>query len=59
MITPAPGYKWNQMSTIYEGFYATYNAQSLSELKQMYKQAVADLLNWLQDFSDRYTSSTE
>ncbi|WP_330654329.1 ClbS/DfsB family four-helix bundle protein [Faecalicatena faecalis] len=52
VITPAPGYKWNQMSAIYEGFYATYNAQSLSELKQMYKQAVADLLNWLQDFSD-------
>lgn len=52
VITPAPGYKWNQMGEIYEGFYATYNEQSLSELKQMYKEAVATLLVWLQDFSD-------
>lgn len=51
VITPAPGYKWNQMGTIYEGFYATYNTQSLSELKQMYKEAVSSLIDWLQDFS--------
>lgn len=51
VITPAPGYKWNQMGAIYEGFYATYNTQSISELKQMYQEAVSGLLNWLQDFS--------
>ena len=51
VITPAPGYKWNQMGAIYEGFYATYNTQSLSELKQLYKEAVSSLIDWLQGFS--------
>ena len=40
VITPAPGYKWNQMGAVYEGFYATYNTKSLSELKQLYKETV-------------------
>ena len=51
VITPAPGYKWNQMGAIYEGFYATYNTQSLSELNQLYKEAVSSLIDWLQGFS--------
>ena len=51
VITPAPGYKWNQMGAIYEGFYASYSTQSLVELKQMYQEAVSGLLNWLQGFS--------
>lgn len=52
VITPAPGYKWNKMGAIYEDFYASYNTQSLSELKQMYKEAVSGLIDWLQGFSD-------
>lgn len=52
VITPAPGYKWNQMGTIYEVFYSNYNMQSLSELKQMYQEAVSNLIEWLQGFSD-------
>lgn len=52
VITPAPGYKWNQMGAIYEGFYASYSTQSLAELKQMYRQAVSGLIDWLQGFSD-------
>lgn len=51
VITPAPGYKWNQMGAIYEGFYAAYRTQSLSELKQMYGEAVSSLLDWLAGFS--------
>ena len=51
VITPAPGYKWNQMGAVYEGFYATYNTKSLSELKQLYQEAVSNLIDWLQDFS--------
>lgn len=51
VITPAPGYKWNQMGAIYEVFYAAYGTQSLTELKQMYKETVSALLAWLQDFS--------
>lgn len=52
VITPAPGYKWNQMGAIYEGFYAACSTQSLTELKQMYQEAVVNLLVWLKDFSD-------
>lgn len=52
VITPAPGYKWNQMGKIYESFYAKYNTQTLSELKQMFNETVSDLLLWLEDFSD-------
>lgn len=52
VVTPAPGYKWNQMGAIYEGFYVSYNTYSLSELKQMYKDAVSGLTDWLQGFSD-------
>lgn len=51
VITPALWYKWNQMGALYEGFYASYSTQSLSELKQMYQEAVSSLLIWLQDFS--------
>lgn len=51
VITPAPGYKWNQMGAIYEGFYSTYRTQSLSELKQLYQEAVSSLLDWLMAFS--------
>lgn len=51
VITPAPGFKWNQMGTMYESFYASYNTQSLSELKQIHQEEVYDLLTWLQGFS--------
>lgn len=52
VITPAPGYKWNQMGDIYESFYEKYNAQTLAELTQMFKETVSSLLLWLEDFSD-------
>lgn len=52
VITPAPGYKWNQMGDIYESFYVKYNAQTLAELTQMFKETVSSLLLWLEDFSD-------
>lgn len=52
VIMPAPGYKWNRMGVMYEVFYSSYNTQSFSELKQMYKEAVSSLIDWLQGFSD-------
>lgn len=52
VITPAPGYKWNQMGELYEGFYVKYGAQPLSQLKQMFNEAVSSFLLWIQDFSD-------
>lgn len=52
VVTPAPGYKWNQMGAIYDSFYVKYGAYTLVELKQMFNQSVSSLLLWLQDFSD-------
>lgn len=52
VITPAPGYKWNQMGELYEGFYKKYSSQTLSELTQMFDEAVSSLILWIQDFSD-------
>lgn len=52
VVTPAPDCKWNQMGCLYERFYQTYSTQSLSELKQMFCEAVESMLAWLQAFSD-------
>ena len=52
VVTPAPGYKWNQMGAIYEGFYAKYSTQSLTELKQLFHESVSSLLIWLENFSE-------
>lgn len=52
VVTPAPGYKWNQMGELYQGFYETYGNASLSQLRQMFDETVSSFLLWLEDFSD-------
>lgn len=52
VVTPAPGYKWNQMGALYQGFYEQYGTQSLSELKALFAAAVRDLALWVGAFSD-------
>ena len=52
VITPAPGYKWNQMGQLYQGFYDKYNKYSLADLKEMYSAALNDLVSWIQRFDD-------
>lgn len=52
VVTPAPGYKWNQMGAIYEGFYAKHSSETLTELTQMFREAVSSLVLWIRDFSD-------
>lgn len=52
VITPAPGYKWNQMSGLYESFYAEHSLESLAELRQLFDDGVSGLILWIQDFSD-------
>lgn len=51
-VTPAPGYKWNQMGALYEGFYERYGAQTLEELKALFQAAVSDFLLWVRGFSE-------
>ena len=52
VITPAPGYKWNQMGALYQGFYDKYNDKSLAQLRKLFVKAVDSLVDWLDGFSD-------
>jgi len=52
VITPAPGFKWNQMVTLYQSFYDKYKDKSLSQLRELFVDAVASLTEWLNGFSD-------
>lgn len=52
VITPAPGYKWNQMGELYQGFYVQYQDKTLAELRELYVTTVASLAEWLNNFSD-------
>ena len=52
VVTPAPGYKWNQMGELYQGFYNKYQDHSLAQLKEMFVKDVDDLALWLDGFSD-------
>lgn len=52
VVTPAPGYKWNQMGVLYEGFYARHSAETLAQLKEQFADAVSELTGWIQNFFD-------
>ncbi|MCL2046408.1 MAG: ClbS/DfsB family four-helix bundle protein [Oscillospiraceae bacterium] len=52
VITPAPGYKWNQMGALYQGFYEEYQDESLAQMRSLYISAVDSLIIWLDSFSD-------
>ena len=52
VIMPAPGYKWNQMGILYQGFYKKYQDQSLEQLKTTFTEAVDLFLKWLEGFSE-------
>lgn len=52
VFTPAPDYKWNKLGGLYESFYKQHEAYTLGELKRMYRDCVAELIQWLNLFSD-------
>ncbi|WP_394523464.1 ClbS/DfsB family four-helix bundle protein [Lacrimispora sp. JR3] len=52
VVTPALNYKWNKLGGLYENFYKQYEACTLSELKSLYRECVAELILWLDSFSD-------
>ena len=52
VITPDPGYKWNELGKLYQSFYDKYSDYSLENLKEMYINAVNDLVLWIKDFDD-------
>lgn len=52
VITPEPGYKWNQLGGLYQSFYTKYKDESLKQLKEMFVDLVNSLIVWLNEFSD-------
>ena len=52
VIMPAPGYKWNQMGELYQGFYIKYQDKSLSQLGELFITSVDSLVEWLGGFSE-------
>lgn len=52
VVTPAPGYKWNQLGGLYQSFYRQYQDPSLSQLMELFKATVDELTPWLEGFSD-------
>ena len=52
VITPVPGYKWNQLGALYQSFYASYKDESLADLMKMFVDTVDSLVEWIKDFDD-------
>ena len=50
--TPAEGYKWNNLSGLYQQFYATYGGYTLAEQQQMLWEKVAELCSWVENLSE-------
>lgn len=53
VITPAPDCKWNSLGGLYDSFYREYASYSLDELKDMFEKAVAEMLVWINTFSEQ------
>lgn len=47
VIMPAPGYKWNQLGGLYQSFYEKYAEYSISELRDLFRQAERQWLDWV------------
>ena len=52
VVTPSPGYKWNQLGGLYQSFYDQYRDESLSQLIKLFVSAVDELIQWLSGFSE-------
>nr|NSL48011.1 ClbS/DfsB family four-helix bundle protein [Dendrosporobacter quercicolus DSM 1736]SDM63986.1 hypothetical protein SAMN04488502_10682 [Dendrosporobacter quercicolus] len=53
VVTPSPGYKWNQLGPLYQHFYAEYNGYSLQELRELLSGSVEKWCNWVDRLSDK------
>ncbi|MGC5746727.1 ClbS/DfsB family four-helix bundle protein [Chryseobacterium sp. NFX27] len=45
--TPAPGYKWNNLGGLYESFYKKYGALSLLQQREILKNQVNEIIEWI------------
>ena len=53
VVTPAPGYKWNQLGGLYDSFYAACQGCSLAELRARFTSDVEGLILWLDGFTEQ------
>ena len=52
VVTPAPGYKWNQMGELYQGFYEKYKDEPLPRLRELFTAELESFITWLDGFGD-------
>lgn len=52
VITPAPGYKWNELGGLYQHFYTHYVNDSLAELQNKYLDSVDKFVEWVDSFTE-------
>ncbi|BCJ95827.1 hypothetical protein acsn021_33960 [Anaerocolumna cellulosilytica] len=53
VITPAPGFKWNELGALYQSFYEKYKEYSLLEMRNEFKRNVEELISWLEQVEDK------
>ncbi|MGN7757585.1 ClbS/DfsB family four-helix bundle protein [Chryseobacterium sp. 22532] len=46
--TPAPGYKWNNLGGLYETFYKEYRDLSLHQQREILKNQVNEIVEWIE-----------
>ena len=52
VITPTPGYKWNELGGLYQSFYTQYKRYSLSQLINEYINSVDKFIEWVDSFTE-------
>jgi hypothetical protein len=51
VVTPAPGYKWNQMGALYQGFYDRCKDETIFRLKTQFAADLDSFTRWLNGFN--------
>ncbi|NLT96324.1 MAG: ClbS/DfsB family four-helix bundle protein [Clostridia bacterium] len=52
VVTPAEGYKWNNLGGLYRSFYNKFSSYSLVELQNLFKEKVLAFVQWLDGFTE-------
>jgi len=50
--TPTPQYKWNNLGGLYQSFYNQYGCHTLQEQRELLRNKVDEIINWIENLSD-------
>ncbi|THV62035.1 ClbS/DfsB family four-helix bundle protein [Chryseobacterium candidae] len=50
--TPTPDYKWNNLGGLYQSFYNEYGSYSLQQQRQLLRNQVDEIINWIESLDD-------